>query len=147
MSEIEHVPQDFVIDASVGIKLFVEDPLSAAAHALFARLTTDPPDRFYVPDLFYIEITNVLWKYVRWQGLAPKDAQAFLEQLNRIALISIPMADLMVDALDLASATSISAYDASYVVLAQRLNAPLITADRKLANALALPDHIHILGQ
>ena len=58
---------DWVIDASVGLKLFIDDPLSEVVHDLFCQLAHDPPARFYVPDLFYIEIANVLWKYVRWR--------------------------------------------------------------------------------
>ena len=136
-----------IIDASVGIKLFVADPLSGPAHALFAQLTTDPPAQFYVPDLFYIEITNVLWKYVRWQGMDPEDAKEYLEQLGQIALTSIPTAELTVDAFTLAAEKEISAYDACYVALANRMDALLITADRKLAKTLNQPEHIRILGQ
>jgi hypothetical protein len=34
------------------------------------RLAQDPPASFFVPDLFYIECTNILWKYVRHFGFA-----------------------------------------------------------------------------
>jgi len=37
-----------VVDASVGIKLFVDEPLSDQAHALFAKLTEDPPAELVV---------------------------------------------------------------------------------------------------
>jgi predicted nucleic acid-binding protein len=73
--------QEWVVDANVGIKLFVNGPLSDAAHKLFAQLSAEPPVRLYVPDLFYIEITNALWKYVRWQGLAVAQVQDYLNQL------------------------------------------------------------------
>jgi predicted nucleic acid-binding protein len=136
-----------VIDASVGVKLFLDDPLSEAAHALFAQLTTDPPAHFYVPDLFYIEVTNVLWKYVRWQVMAPENAKDYLEQLAQIALSSIPTSELMVDALSLAMAKEISASDGCYLTLANRLDAPLITADQQLAKILNQPTQIKILGQ
>jgi predicted nucleic acid-binding protein len=41
------------------------------------------------------------------------------------------------DLLELAHRTNLSAYDASYLWLAQRLDAELITLDRKLADAAA----------
>ena len=46
---------DCVVDASVGVKLFLAEEGSDAADALFAQLTESPPARFYVPDLFYSE--------------------------------------------------------------------------------------------
>jgi predicted nucleic acid-binding protein len=51
---------DCVVDASVGIKLFLKEPLSERADILFSRLVDDPPARFYVPDLFFVECANVL---------------------------------------------------------------------------------------
>ena len=56
-------PLCYVVDASVGIKLFVEEEFSEQAHALFSCLAADPPAELYVPDLFYIECTNILLKY------------------------------------------------------------------------------------
>lgn len=127
----------YVVDASVGIKLFVDEPLSTEAHALFAYLTANPSADLFVPDLFYIECTNIIWKYVRRLGLAVKDAEAYLTQLTSFMLQSTPTALLAEDALALAIAHNISAYDACYVALAQQLQAPLVTADEKLVRMLA----------
>ena len=63
-----HEAGDCVVDASVGIKLFLREPLSDAAHAFFAHLAEDPPARLFVPDLFFVECANILWKYVRRFG-------------------------------------------------------------------------------
>ena len=63
---------DCVVDASVGIKLFVVEELSDAAHRLFRQLTGYRPARFYVPDLFFVECANTLWKYVRRFGYPPE---------------------------------------------------------------------------
>ena len=65
-----------VIDASVGIKLFINEPFSDIAHALFEKLTEDPPAEFIVPDLFYIECTNILLKYMRRFGRSLEDFQS-----------------------------------------------------------------------
>lgn len=58
-------PLDCVVDASVGVKLFLIHPLSDEAHGLFTCLASDPPAHLYVPDLFYTECTNIFWKYVQ----------------------------------------------------------------------------------
>ena len=77
-----------MVDASVGIKLFVVEPLSDEAHALFLRLSSDPPARFHVPDLFYIECANIFWRYVRRLGLSQDDARLMVEQLGQLALLA-----------------------------------------------------------
>lgn len=145
--DLVHDPIQYVIDASVGVKLFLEDPLSETVHQLFEQLTLDPPAEFYVPDLFYIEVTNVLWKYVRWQGMNPQHAEEYLDELSQITLMIIPTSELMVDALRLAKNHQISAYDACYLALSNRLNTSLITADQKLANTLNQPERVKLLGQ
>lgn len=140
-------PPDCVVDASVGIKLFLAEPLSDEAHALFAHLAADPPARFHVPDLFYIECANIFWKYVRRLGLAAADARIYVEQLGQVALHSTPTAELAAGALEIALAQDLTAYDAAYVALSQRLGLPLITADEPLARALTeAPFHVHWLG-
>ena len=136
---------DWVIDASVGLKLFIDDPLSDSVHGLFSHLGDDPPARFYVPDLFYIEVTNVLWKYVRWQGLPPGDAGDYLAALGKLTLQSTPTSELMGDALKLAVEYQITAYDASYLALAQRLDLRMLTADAKLARASGNLDLVMLL--
>jgi len=101
-----------VVDASVGIKLFVNEPLSDRADALFAHLAADPPARLAVPDLFFIECANILWKHVRRLGYPATKAHTDLSDLGTLALHSVPTAGLMGDALVIAIAQGISAYDA-----------------------------------
>src|SRR5512133_4035747 len=93
----------YVVDASVGIKLFVDEEFSEQAHALFTYLAADPPAELFVPDLFYIECANILLKYTRRFGRSLRDSQADLADLSRLALKSTPTADLMENALLLAS--------------------------------------------
>jgi len=126
----------YVVDASVGIKLFVDEPLSDYAYALFAKLAEEPPAELFVPDLFYIECANILLKYVRRLGRSLEDSQADLADLRLLALKSTPTADLVEDALILASQKNLTAYDACYAVLARRLEIPLITADKPMAQAV-----------
>jgi len=125
-----------VIDASVGIKLFINEPFSEIAHALFEKLTDDSPAEFFVPDLFYIECTNILLKYMRRFGRSLEDSRADLADLNLLAIKSTPTADLMEDALVLANEKNLTAYDAYYAVLAKRMDIVLITADEPMVKAI-----------
>ena len=126
----------FVVDASVGIKLFVDEPLSERAQALFNKLTEDPPAELYVPDLFYIECANILLKYMRRFGRSLKDSQADLADLNKLSLKTVSTAELMEAALLLASERNLTAYDACYAILARQMNINLITADKPMAQAV-----------
>ena len=129
-------PLRLVVDASVGIKLFVEEDYSDKVHTLFEQLAIDIPTILFVPDLFYIECTNILLKYTRRFGRSLDDSRADLVDLGRLSLRVVPTAELMVDALLLAAKQKITAYDACYAVLASRLALPLVTADKPLAKAV-----------
>jgi len=131
------IPLRYVIDASVGIKLFVDEVYSDKVQTLFNKLAADIPAIFYVPDLFYIECTNILLKYTRRFGRSLADSRADLLDLGRLALRVVSTAELMDDALLLAVEHDITAYDACYAVLASRLELPLITADEKLVKAVS----------
>lgn len=128
-------PVRIVVDASVGVKLFVIESLSDAAHALFAHIML-PGTRFYTPDLFYVESTNVLWKYARRGKMPIEDANAAVDKLCRLALRSVATASLVSDALEIAHSYDVTAYDAVYAALARRENMPLVTADEALVQKL-----------
>ncbi len=125
-----------VIDASVGIKLFVQEDLSEQADRLFSQLSEDPEAIFYVPDLFFVECTNILWKYVRNFAYPAENARRDVKDLRALDLLTVSTADLIVPALDLALDFGVTAYDACYAVLAQLLNLPLVTADESLSRKL-----------
>jgi len=82
--ELEH--NALVVDASVGIKLFVEEQGSELAARIFDLLTANPPITLYVPDLFYIECTNILWKYTRHYDYPAESACENIADLLILAL-------------------------------------------------------------
>jgi len=130
-------PVRCVVDASAGIKLFVEEDFSERAQALFSQLAADPPAELYVPDLFFIECANILLKYTRRFGRPLSDSEADLAALAALGVRATSTASLMEAALLLANEKNLTAYDACYAVLAQRLELPLITADEALLRAVS----------
>lgn len=129
-------PLRFVVDASVGIKLFVDEEYSDQALTLFEQLAADTPAHLYVPDLFYIECTKILLKYTRRFGRPLEDSRADLADLGRLSLRVVSTAELMEDALLLAAEKNITANDACYAVLASRLDVSLVSADQPLVKAV-----------
>jgi predicted nucleic acid-binding protein len=127
----------YVVDASVGIKLCIAEPFSDRADALFASAAGNPAVALHVPDLFFVECANILWKHVQRSGLAAAKALQDIRQLRALRLQTTPTFALAEDALGVALGAAITAYDACYVALAQRLTVPLVTADGALVRKLA----------
>jgi predicted nucleic acid-binding protein len=125
-----------VVDASVAAQLVVPEPLSAQAAQLFALLAGGQAI-FHVPDLFYVECANIFWKKIGRGLCSPAEGSQALADLAVLPLRRTPTFDLAADALAVALAHGISAYDACYVALAQRQGVPLLTADAKLVQKLA----------
>jgi predicted nucleic acid-binding protein len=126
--------RDWVVDASVAVKLYLREELSDLAEALFEAGSTRS---FFVPDIFYCECANIFWKSVRRSDIQPAHAQRSLHGLMSLVLFPVSSTDLVREALDLSLEYGITAYDASYVALSEELRIPLITADRKLIANLA----------
>lgn len=131
------IPSRCVVDASVGIKLIVCEDLSDQA----TELLSDPHVALDVPDLFFVECANVLWKKVRRGEYLADDAVGDLADLRDIEPSIVSTADLVERAFLIANAEDISAYDACYVALADSLAVPLVTADDRLAAKLAGTGH------
>jgi predicted nucleic acid-binding protein len=140
-------PLRCVPDASVAVKLFIDEALSERAAALFAHLAVEPAAQLSAPDLLFIECTNVLWKHTRRSGYPVDRARQAVRDLGSLAVQWYPTADLIRPALEIAIQHGITAYDASYIALARELRLPMVTADEKLARALAgTALEVHWLG-
>jgi predicted nucleic acid-binding protein len=141
------LPTALVVDASAAIQFFVIEQLTAQARTLFGALTADPPTYFHVPDLFYGECANILWKYVRRFGYPAMDARRDLLALLALDFEVTSLADLAAEALELAVMHGITVYDSCYVALSGQLGVPLITADEALLRKLSgAPFDVRWLG-
>ncbi|MEH2337850.1 type II toxin-antitoxin system VapC family toxin [Nostoc sp.] len=129
------IPFRCVVDTSVSLKQFIPDPLTAKVNQLFAHLAY-PQTEIFVPDLFYIECANVLWKYAHAGRYDVSLIQGNLASLKAFPLCVVSTVDLMADAVTIALNYGISAYDGSYVALSQQVGATLLILDGKLVRAI-----------
>jgi len=90
-------------------------------------------------DLACTEVANAAWKRAVHAGNDPEsvktsldDAIAFIRETCEV----IPAHDLITPAWDLACHYRITIYDALFVAASIRCNAPLVTADTRLADAV-----------
>jgi len=137
-----------VIDASVAGKWVLpsaEEPYSKSALALLERYYLKEI-QIVVPDLFWAEIGNVLWKAARTQRMTIGDARTGLLKIISCNFPTVSSFSLLNRAFDIATTFGRSFYDCLYVALAESSETELITADEKLVNALALRCPVKWLG-
>lgn len=124
-----------VLDTNICIKQFIADPLTPKVNQLFDHFN-DPKAEFFIPDLFYVECANTLWKYVKANLYNAEQIKADLTDLKALRFTVISNKELITEAVDISLNYGISAYDASYVALSNQVNAPLLTLDQRLVNSL-----------
>ena len=137
-----------VLDASVAAKWFLpgsREPLKEEALSLLRR-HAEGEIELIVPDLFWAEFGNILWKAVRTRRLVQKSASEALMDMLRYGLPTVNARELTDDALAIALATGRTVYDAIYVALAVRKKCQFVTADERLVNTLATHWPVKWLG-
>lgn len=126
----------YVLDTSIVVQRLIQDTHTPYVRALFQRLTgTD--DRLWVPEFCLVECANVLWKAVRFRGMASDQAAWLLTDLAALPLRVVPVSDVLPRALTLGLAHSLPIYDSVYIAMAERLACPLITVDARQSQAAA----------
>ena len=125
-----------VLDTNICVKQFIADPLTPKVNQLFDLLNNSSTE-FFVPDLFYVECANVLWKYVRSNLYTADQVQADLADLKDLRFKVTSTKDLITEAIQISLNYGITAYDGCYVALSQNLGVPLLTLDERLINSLA----------
>ena len=99
-----------------------------------------------VPDLFWPEFGNILWKATRQGRISQRSAEDAIAALEKPGIPTTSGLPLLREAYLLAAAFERTVYDSIYVTLAVLSAAPLITADERLANALASRFPVRWLG-
>jgi Predicted nucleic acid-binding protein, contains PIN domain len=137
-----------VVDASVAVKWCLpagREDLVEEAEDLLAACRRDEV-RFLVPDLFWVELANALWKAVRRGDISEENAESALSLVRDLGIATVPSLDLVASAMNIAVSQGRTVYDSLYVVVAMQSRTDLITADERLANALAAHLPVKWLG-
>jgi predicted nucleic acid-binding protein len=120
-----------VLDSSVLIKWWVPE-----VHTADALRYLDPNLERDAPELLLAEVSNILWRKVCAGELSRDEAERIAADIVQADVTIHPMAPLFQSSLRIAVETERSAYDSMYLALAEALSTRMVTADRKLFNAL-----------
>lgn len=121
-----------VVDASVALKWYFDEPGSAAAEALLEEHAGGRRD-LMAPDLVVAELANGIWKKVRRGECSPEIAASILDLWEDDVPELLPSAGLAERALELALALGHPVYDCLYLAAAIAHEASFATSDRALA--------------
>lgn len=138
----------YILDASVAAKWFLPsngEPLAAESSRLLEDLSKGLI-HISVPDLFWPELGNVLWKSARSGRISQQTALEAVIALEDLKIPTVSTAGLLPDALSIAFSFQRTVYDSIYVALAAASGQVLVTADERLANATAAYFPVRWLG-
>jgi predicted nucleic acid-binding protein len=119
--------QESVVDASVVLRLLLER--SPRAEEVLRG------EWIGAPSTIVVEVLNGLSTATRFGGLPQELAIVLFGQFRELPIDVVPVEAVAERTIEASTARGLSAYDASYVALAERLDAQLFTADKKLAAA------------
>jgi predicted nucleic acid-binding protein len=121
----------FVLDASVSACWAFDDEDHPTAALALERLRTDEA---HALTLWWYEMRNIVVINERRGRLTREDATTFLRSLGELGISDHHAPDEQA-VMSIARGYGLTAYDASYLALAQRLALPLATLDARLMRA------------
>ena len=125
----------FVLDASVAMSWCFEDESTAHTEALLDRVGAEGA---VVPTIWFLEVANVLLVAERQGRLTDAQATRFTALLQQLPIETDEAPQGLDELLGWGRRYSLSAYDASYVGLAETSGLPLATLDARLSAAATM---------
>ena len=124
----------FVLDASVALAWCFSDESTPASVSLLKQLETEIA---YVPQLWSLEVGNILIAAERRQRISYADISEFLALLGSLTITADNETSSrgFHEIVSLAYSEKLTTYDSSYLELAMRLGIPLATKDKQLEKA------------
>jgi len=128
-----------VLDASAAVDWLLQ---TAAGRRIDHRVASRQ-ESLHAPELLDLEIVQVLRRLLREGVISAARAQGAIEDLLELRIARYPQVVLLPRIWQLRH--NLSAYDAAYVALAEKLGATLLTRDQALASAAGHTANVEVL--
>ncbi len=138
------MPDRVIVDASVAAKIYFAEAFSDDAQSVLRFA-----DGLIAPELLFIEMASLAAKRARRGTATLDEAARAVSQVRSLIDEAIPTADLAQRAFELSAEHGVSAYDGSYLALAETRGLRVLTADFRLvrrAEACGLSHLISPIG-
>jgi predicted nucleic acid-binding protein len=119
-----------VLDASAAVELTTR---SARAQSVAEAIAQSDAGSVHAPHLIDLEVAQVLRGLVLRRALTAPEAAEALDDFLSLRIERYPHRQLLTRVWELRE--NLTSYDASYVALAEALDADLLTADERLSHA------------
>jgi predicted nucleic acid-binding protein len=130
-----------VVDASAAVTMFLN--LGPSAARVRERLG-QAAEEVHIPHLFDVEVLHALRRHSLRGHLSGEQSRLILSLLHEMRAVRYQHAPLAGRIWELRE--NLTAYDAAYVALAEVLDAPLLTTDRRLAQAPGVRATVELYG-
>ena len=139
---------EYVLDASVAAKWLLPPEKESLVERSLQMLTNFKVGKlsFIVPDLFWAEMGNIFWKSARTGRMPIVAAEVAFASLLEITIPTSSSIPLLPSSFEIALRFQRTFYDSIYLALAKSSGHPLVTADERLANAVAAYLPVRWLG-
>src|SRR5260370_4311425 len=116
-----------VVDASAVLEALLRTPAASAVE----KWLFEPSQTLHAPHLLDVEVAQVMRRYTASGAIDAERGRTALADLADLPLHRYPHDFLLPRVWELRN--NLTAYDAVYVALAEALDAPLLTRDKRLA--------------
>ena len=123
---------NLVVDASVAVKWFLDEPLQEPATQLLQR-----SDLLCAPDLVFAEVANVAWKLAVRGEIDRTDAIEIVEAVSVPFSIIHSALELRERSIELGLDLGHPVYDCMYLACAEAVDGVVVTADERFVRATA----------
>lgn len=121
-----------VVDASVVIKWFIDEPLRDRAR----QWLVGEREPLHAPDLLIAEVGNIAWKKAIRREISERHARQIALALPDLPIALHPSDELIDRALQIALSINHPVYDCLYLACAENLGGIHVTADERLKRAV-----------
>jgi predicted nucleic acid-binding protein len=128
--------KSFVVDASVVLKWYLPDEVGVSQALSLLADFIEGGLSLHAPDLIDYEFLNAMWVAGKMGRIRAEDRDAAVKNFLNIEITKTNIKELFESILAIATEYDRSCYDAAYLALAEVLESPLVTSDKRLYNAV-----------